>query len=209
MHKFWNVRDVLSLIRSFIPRRFLKLGSVHIIAIDLHSTKAPRLEVAGIRSASQADIDALIASFTTRDVLDRGSQTWVAEQAGELVAYDISGAEAKRISDFIQLKAPERDTWAIHIWVSPAARGQGLAMQLRLRVAAEFRDQGVNRLLGTISATNERSIRAFEKMGAKFIGRIHFAWLCGFAVVWFEGRLRLGYWTGRTPLTLGISMGAK
>lgn len=162
-----------------------------------------------MRPATPSDIEALVVSVNAqsesiRQEFSRGTDVWVVEQAGKLVAYDVCGAESKTLADFIRLEAPERDTWAIGIWVAPEARGQGLAVQLRRRVAQEFRNRGLTHLLGTISATNKRSIRTFKKIGAKFVGRVDYAWFYGLGVVWFDGRLRVGRWTKRRPLTLAM-----
>jgi GNAT superfamily N-acetyltransferase len=194
------------LLNPYIPRKLFKFGSFHIIALELQALEVSSEGVSGIRPATMDDIDALVALGTTRDEIDLGTEVWVVEQAGELIAYDICGADTKIISDFIRLKACERDTWAIGIWVAPQARGQGLAAQLRCRVAEEFRKRSVVHLLGTISATNKRSIRTFTKIGAKFVERIDYAWLYGFGAVWFGGKFRVGYWTTRRPLTLAISL---
>ena len=124
--------------------------------------------------------------------------------SGRPVAYDIVGADAKVLTSWLRLEAPEMDTWGIAIWVAPEARGQGLAGQLRRRVAQEFRNAGFVHLLGTIDTPNTRSVRTFKKLGARFVGRVDFVWLFGFGLICFTSRPRVGRWTSRQPLTLSI-----
>jgi ribosomal protein S18 acetylase RimI-like enzyme len=189
-----------------LPRRFLDFGSVHIIALDLQAIPAPTEGAAAMHRARPRDIDALTARARRKDAyrkrFDLGSEVWIAEQAGMPVAYDVSGAKTKDLARWLRLEAPEGETWAITIWVAPEARGQGLAVQLRRRVAQEFRSAGFVRLLGTIRASNTRSVRTFRKLGATFIGRVYYVWLFGFGVVLFDGRLQAGHWTSRRRLTL-------
>ena len=208
-----GVAHLLHLLLSFLlPRRLFRFDSVHIIALELASAFAPDGEAAGARCATEADTEALVTdlvgekgqSDALRRLFDRGSDVWVVERSGKLVAYDICGARTKTFADFILLQAPAGDTWAIEIWVAPEARGQGLAVQLRRRVAQEFRKRGMARILGSISVTNKRSIHAFRKIGAKPIGRLDYFWVFGFGLVRIDGRFRVGRWTDRRPLTLAI-----
>lgn len=190
------------------PGNFLDFGSTHIISLELQDLPAPTKSTACIRPARPEDIDTIVAGVHRRDdlrsTLSRGSQVWIVEQAGKPVAFDVSGAETKYLTSWMGLEAPEGATWAITIWVSPEVRGQGLAGQLRCRVASEIRNAGFVRLLGTIEVTNTRSIRTFRKLGTRFIARVDHVWLFGFGVVCFNGRLQAGRWSRRRPLILPV-----
>lgn len=151
-------------IRPFRPEDFpvivaaaAQTGWDHLTPVEQGLTN--REDVA--RRAYQQTVHALSAP---------GSACFVAEEGGQIVAYELVVVRPDETSGVMEgLK--------LDGWVHPAYRGRGLNRRMDQAGEAWCRQQGVRRMVMVVAAHNQASLRASDKAGFETVRVIRGRWL--------------------------------
>ena len=184
-------------LKSVIPKRFMRWGSFFLI--DSHWPDLTRADISqeGIRAVNPGDADRLAATralaHPLQDYLARGAKMSLCEMDGEVSSIYVYDTHRHEHWDWLQFDLAEDVLWGTSVWVIPGARGTGLFGHMRSFNAHRLKPEGYHRVLGTVEAWNLPSLRATLKI-ASIAGTCTYLRLFTFTMVWFDGRLRAGFW---------------
>ena len=186
----------------------LKIRSVVVIARDPMAQPQRADGTVSIRRARAEDDQLFETAGFNRQMLtqklDEGPG-WLCVAGGRLLAWNFLGTKESVIAGWLRLRSAKPSAiWGTGTWVDRSQRGAGLASQLRRCAGDWCAAEGYDELLGWIELTNYSSRRASQKLGAREIGRITFVRRFGLALVYDGRRLRLGRWSGASPLLLSV-----
>ncbi len=124
----------------------------------------------------------------------QGARCWVAFKQGEAVGciWIMPGAFREDIARIRVVPLPEGETaWDFDIYIDESMRMGRLFGQLWDVASTWMREQGFRWTASRIDATNEASLRAHERLGAKRALHVRIYQLGGFELLRLDGRFRL------------------
>jgi L-amino acid N-acyltransferase YncA len=191
-----------------VPKILLDARVVYLSELDLGHARSATQRDPDIRLAEPDAFEHLLAHHDVvggmRQKLGTGVQLWVLETDGDLDAFMWLDPHMIRPSHWVNVQLAEDEVAGVFLWVSPDRRGTGLGPRMNRHISHECARAGYTRLVSTVDALNRNSLRADEKVGYQRIGKVSVVRFLGFGGIFFGGTSRLGWWTGRRPLTVTV-----
>ncbi len=125
---------------------------------------------------------------------EQGARCWVAFKKGEAVGciWIMPGAFREDIARIRVVPLPEGEAaWDFDIYIDESMRMGRLFGQLWDVASAWMREQGFRWTASRIDATNEASLRAHERLGARRALHVRIYQWAGFELLRLDGRFRL------------------
>lgn len=91
----------------------------------------------------------------------------------------------KPLDKVMELKSDE--AWGHNAFILPEYRGKGIYSILFSLGVQMLKEQGVNKVFGSIDFRNHRSMKIHKKFGGKEVGRVTYLNFLGFEKIWFSG----------------------
>ena len=162
-----------------------------------------------IRWGSAADRDELVAAGANAKWLDseisHGSMLVVAEEEGRIVGYSCypTRESMPQYSWLVVRLRPGLDVFSVGGFVIPERRGRRIRGDMKRFAARHFFEQGYQRMISVVEATNTPSIRSNASVGALPLITLTRVRIGKLILVWQGSALRHVRWT-REPFVVSV-----
>jgi hypothetical protein len=213
LHKAWRswqnvgrVRTLQIAVQRYVPSWLFDANSLiaHRVRFDEAELPPPGPDWPH-RWASAGDLDLLtqsgIPAETVRGFFRDGAYGAFCEKDGKLVAYTWYLVQPLVVYDWIKI-VPRDQPFVLLAYVSPEFRGQGIHLETRLFAYPALAELGYTGIFSFVEHLNRSSLRTGKATPRRYLGRLTYLRILGFAVYRLDGKWGCGIYGPRRPFML-------
>lgn len=204
--KAGRLRTLQIAMQRYVPSWLFDANSLIANRVRFDETELPSADPEWPhRWASASDLDLLtqsgIPADTVRSFFREGAYGALCEKDGKLVAYTWYLTQPRTANDWIRV-VPKDAPYVFLAYVSPEFRGRGIYLETRLFAYPALAELGYTGTFSFVDHLNRSSLRASKATPRRYVGRLSYVRILGFAVYRLGGKWGAGFYGPKRPLAL-------